>query len=341
MSRCPSVRSGTTEDVLWRLLADCLASGRSAALAVVAETSGSSPGRPGMKLLLTDDGHRMGTVGGGEVEHRVIELVHRMLWSNSTRWIVETFQLGDRNGAHRAEMWCGGSMKVAVVLCRPDSLRMVRALLDAREKGSNGCLRLSSAGIGFEALPGPGGRCPVQAMSDDGSYEELLVREPRAYVVGGGHVSLALSKILAILDFRVTVFEIRENLDTFAQNSHAFEKRQLRDYDHVGSEIPDGADVFAFVMTHCHALDQKVLAQLLGRELAYVGMLGSRTKVARVLDSLRQSGMLQGLERVHVPAGLPVGSHTPAEIAVSIAAEVVRVRNLSAKRERFRGSSMQ
>lgn len=330
----------TTEDALWRLLADCLACGKSAALAVVVETSGSSPGRAGMKLLLTDDGHRMGTVGGGEVERRVIEVVHRIMWSTSTRWIVETFQLGDRNDAQCAEMWCGGSMKVAVALCRPDSLQMVRALLDARENGSNGCLRLSSAGLGFEVLPGPGGPCLVQATSDDWSYEEILVREPRAYVVGGGHVSLALSKILAILDFRVTVFEIRENLDTFAQNSHAFERRQLRDYDHVGSAIPDGADVFAFVMTHCHALDQKVLAQLLGRELAYVGMLGSRTKVARVLGSLRQSGMSRGLERVHVPAGLPVGSHTPAEIAVSIAAEVVRVRNLSGKRAGFRGSSI-
>lgn len=329
------VRHGTTEDVFWRLLADCLTCGRSAVLTVVAETSGSSPGRAGMKLLLTDDGRRVGTVGGGEVERRVIELAHRLRSSTSTRSIVETFQLGDRNDGHRTGMACGGSMKVALALCRPDSLPMVRALLDSRERGSRGCLCLSPAGFGFESVRAPGGRNLIHATSDDWSYEEDLVRDPRAYLVGGGHVSLALSEVLAMLDYRVTVFEIRENLNTFAQNVHAFEKRQLPDYHRIGAEVPDGPDVFAFVMTHSHALDRQVLVQLLRKDLAYVGMLGSGTKIAAVLEYLRQFGTLRGMERLHAPAGLPVGSHTPAEIAVSIAAEVIRVRSLSDKPDRI------
>ena len=148
----------------------------------------------------------------------------------------------------------------------------------------------------------------------------------RLILCGGGHVSLELAHIAARLEFELVVIDDRPEFANMARFPMAhqvlctpFEEAM----DALGSRDTD----FYAILTRGHAFDKECLAHVLRGQYAYVGMIGSRTKVAAVYKALREEGFSQEmLDGVHSPIGLSIGGQTPAEIAVSIAAQLVQVR---------------
>lgn len=147
----------------------------------------------------------------------------------------------------------------------------------------------------------------------------------RLIICGAGHVSLALAQIGTLLEFDVVVIDDRAE---FA-NKERFPMAETlamplpEALDALGSR----ADDYYAIVTRGHAFDRDCLAHVLRGKYAYVGMIGSRTKIALVMDYLRSEGFAQEvLSGVHSPIGLNIGGQTPAEVAVSIAAELVQVR---------------
>ena len=128
------------------------------------------------------------------------------------------------------------------------------------------------------------------------------------------------------MEFYLIVLDERAELPTLQDNSYAQEKI-IVPFTACHQHIPNGLNHYAIIMTPSHQLDELILGQLLAKRLGYLGMLGSRTKVNTILQRLRQRFPAASLDRVHAPAGLPIPSHTPAEIAVSIAAELIQVRH--------------
>ncbi len=154
--------------------------------------------------------------------------------------------------------------------------------------------------------------------------EPLQTRAP-IVICGAGHVAHALAPLLATLDFDITVVDERPDLAT----PERFERCEVHNVDPVAfvAERPADAAEFWLVVTHDHRLDQDLIEQLLQRPHRWVGMIGSRAKVARFLRRFRAAGLDAALfDRLAAPVGLDIGAETPAEIAVSIAAELVRVR---------------
>ncbi len=148
----------------------------------------------------------------------------------------------------------------------------------------------------------------------------------RLILCGGGHVSLALAQIGALLDFEVVVLDDRSE---FASRERFPMAREIycmpfdRGLEAAGHTERD----FFAILTRGHAYDKECLARILRGPWAYVGMIGSRAKVAAVMAALEAEGFSQEeLSRVHSPIGLKLGGQTPAEIAVSIAAELVAER---------------
>lgn len=148
----------------------------------------------------------------------------------------------------------------------------------------------------------------------------------RLILCGGGHVSLELAHIAARLEFEVVVIDGRPE---FANDARFPMVHQVlcmpfeEALDQLGSRDTD----FYAILTRGHAFDKECLAHVLRGQYAYVGMIGSRTKVAAVYKALREEGFSQEiLDGVHSPIGLSIGGQTPAEIAVSIAAQLVQVR---------------
>jgi xanthine dehydrogenase accessory factor len=152
-----------------------------------------------------------------------------------------------------------------------------------------------------------------------------LLPDPHLYVIGAGHVGYHLARIAADAGFRLHVVDDREKFASAERFPDAeLIVDSIPDWLH-GAAIPAAA--FVVVVTRGHQHDLEALRALAARDLRYLGLIGSRAKVARIYDALLAEAMpLECLERVHAPIGFDIGAVTPAEIAVSILAELIAVR---------------
>lgn len=167
---------------------------------------------------------------------------------------------------------------------------------------------------------------PEGTGAEEKAYHEILYGRPKAAVLGGGHVSLELTRILKLLDFQVAVADSREE---FA-NSARFPGCQVfcRDLGQWLEETPAPDFEYYIILTRGHKEDERCLRKILEKKYEYVGMIGSRSKVAQTVEKLRKDGFPEEkLRQIHAPVGLPINARTPGEIAVSIAAEIIQVKN--------------
>ncbi len=161
-------------------------------------------------------------------------------------------------------------------------------------------------------------------------YIEPVEVEENLVIYGAGHVAQATAAVAHTLGFRVTVVDEREDLAT----PERFPDARCLVSDpvaHATALVPDHR-TYILITTHAHALDQALLQALITGDWAWLGLIGSRAKLAKFFVRLRAAGVDEALfGRVSGPVGLDIGAETPAEIAVSIAAELVRVRRGAAQ----------
>ena len=158
-------------------------------------------------------------------------------------------------------------------------------------------------------------------------YIDPIAPAPALYIIGAGHVGWHLGRMAADAGFRIHVVDDREK---FA-NAERFPDAEAIEVDDIGAWL-HRADLqptaSAVVVTRGHTHDFEAIRALAARDLRYLGLIGSRAKVARIFDALQAEGLpIEGLARVHAPIGLDIGAVTPAEIAVSILAELIAVRH--------------
>lgn len=166
-----------------------------------------------------------------------------------------------------------------------------------------------------------------QEIPEADVYRETLFGRSRAVVCGGGHVSLALVRFLKMLDFSVTVIDEREE---FASRERFPEADEIccMDFTECLESRDFGNHAYYIIVTRGHKDDYRCLTQILGRRRDYVGMIGSRKKVAMSFERLRLEGWQEEeIRKIHAPVGLAIGAETPAEIGISIAAEIIREKN--------------
>lgn len=164
-----------------------------------------------------------------------------------------------------------------------------------------------------------------------GGTEEVLV-EPlfsnsELYIIGGGHCGKALSELAAKCDFDVTVIDERpEHLE---QQNHPHACKLIHaPYGEISNHINFGTNTFIVVMTHSHSNDELAMRNILGKDYAYLGVIGSANKAKTFYVKLLQEGYNpQELSQVFLPIGFDIGSETPYEIATSILAQIIAVKN--------------
>ena len=132
--------------------------------------------------------------------------------------------------------------------------------------------------------------CFTRRAADDWSYREEAGQRPVLTIIGGGHVGLALSRVMADLDFHVRVLDDREDLATMDANIFAQEKHVVS-YRSIGRHVEEGEQSYVVIMTFGHQADEKVLAQLAGKKLRYLGLLGSPAKIAQIFARLKKKGI--------------------------------------------------
>jgi len=303
---------------LWQRALESLRQGQAAVLVTVVDAQGPVPGRPGAKMAVTAQGS-VGTIGGGVAERQLAERA-RTLAGGPT---LESFEhAGSAEGS-----FCAGTQVFALLPLGLPQAATLQSIVETLTGAGHGVLRLGSAGLSFTS----GQKAPTSfaRRGDSWTFAETLGRLEVLTIIGGGHVSLALSRVMATLPFRIVVLDDRAELPTMIGNPFAHETRVI-DFERVAEHVPDGDLSYAVIMTYAHLDDQDVLERLVGRDYRYLGMMGSAPKVRQIFANLEAKGVRrERLARVRAPIGLAIGSHTPEEIAISVAAEIVKVRNSS------------
>ncbi len=158
-------------------------------------------------------------------------------------------------------------------------------------------------------------------------FVETYEKNPRLIILGGGHVSQPVAQIGRLLGFYVTVMDDREDFVTKERFPEA-DERITGDFETLSEKIPPYENAYYVVVTRGHLGDSACAREILKRPFAYFGMIGSRTKVRITREKLLKEGFTkEQLDQIHAPIGLPIGGQMPAEIAVSIMAEIVQEKN--------------
>jgi len=157
-------------------------------------------------------------------------------------------------------------------------------------------------------------------------FLEPFLTAAKLYIFGAGHIGTALTTLGDMLGFAVTVVDNRPEYAN--QQRLPLAQRVLADeYSNALNELTFDENTYIVIVTHGHAHDEEILRYCARQKFKYLGMIGSRNKVKKALDFLRQDGIPEDvIDNIHAPIGIDIGADTPAEIAVAIAAELVAVK---------------
>jgi xanthine dehydrogenase accessory factor len=325
--------------------------GQRAALATPVRISGSAPCCGESRLLIREDGSILGTIGGGLLEAEVLQQAPEVIATDKP--ILMEFEL-TQDKACKAGMICGGSCTVLIEPIRPG--RAVDVYASAGKSEADGsCITLITvlpdrgplhklALLSGGALVGSTGDVGTDSFLREmaercGVKEELCYVEeplrvciqsvcslPSLYIFGAGHVAVPVERLAELVGFRTTVVDDRgefANADRFP----LAEQVSVATPDEAFRTLPIDAGAYVVVITRGHALDEEVVALALRTPAKYIGMIGSKRKVAAICKRLRERGFGEAdIARLHAPIGIDIGAETVEEIALSIVAELVAVR---------------
>ena len=291
------------------------------ALLLVVDSKGSSPGKAGAKMAIAPDGSRFGTIGGGQVEYNLAEqaLVLLQQPESSSRLFYE-----QHNGSGQV---CGGMQTVLYYQCTEADIAVLQDIQYTFQHRQAMQLCVSPQGLALNKVPPRAAKIEFSHHSETGwLYQELIAIQKTAYIIGGGHVSLALSQVLRLLDFEIIIIDQRQGVKTMTDNDYA-SKKIIAPYADIKQYVKEGEQAYVFIMTHSHFTDQQVLIELFPKQLAYLGVLGSQRKIKLMQKNLIEIINIECWQSIHAPIGLTIHSQTPMEIAISIAAELINEIN--------------
>ncbi len=248
---------------IYQKILDIQKKGEKAAICTVVSTKGSTPLKAGAKMIVWKDGRIFGTVGGGNLENKVILNAGKILNAN-------TSQLFNHDLQTQHGMCCGGKLAI---------------------------------------------------------YIEPIMQNKRLYVFGAGHIGKAIVKYARDLDFEIFVIDDRKEIfddwDTGGYN------KMIVNFTEILPELPFNDFTFIVIATYEHSIDREILAYCIRQPHAYLGMIGSKRKINVTVKMMTSSGIAskKQLEKVRMPIGMAINAEDHHEIAISIVAELIKIKN--------------
>jgi len=252
---------------IFEQLPKLLMAGKRAALCTVVEKIGSGPAELGRKILVTEDGKIIGTIGGGTFERKVKEEALKAIEEGKSRRLKFAFYGGAKKDEVDTGLWCGGTMAVFVDVIGP---------------------------------------------------------KPKLIIVGSGHIALPTYRVADLLGFDITVVD--DERGTLTEDRFPNAKRIYRvDFQKALKRTSVDERTFVAIIHGEPKHDLAALRHFVRERPAYLGLLGSKRKIIKLMEILKKEGISKvAIKKIHAPIGVDIGAETPEEIAVSIAAELVR-----------------
>jgi xanthine dehydrogenase accessory factor len=347
---------------LYLEITKALEKGERLALATLIHRVGSAPRAVGAKYLVKEDGTSFGSVGGGSVEAEVWQRAQKMIQKGEGG--ILHFNLTAEQLAAGGSI-CGGTVDVFVEPLRKEHLEIYREMVKIGQKGGAALLAtlISVNDVyfkreGSKALIKPSGEKFGSLMNEKALEDQIWLEsktllkdsktkisiltfqhqkieillepvfsEPTLYIFGGGHVSQQIAPLAKRVHFKVVVIDDREmfaNKERFPDADEIMVSEFERCFEHLSIDESS----YIVIVTRGHLYDGFVLEQAVKTKAAYVGMIGSKKKIRILFDDLRDKGISKEiLDRVYAPIGIDIDSETPEEIAVSIVAQLIKVRS--------------
>ncbi|MFC1824265.1 XdhC family aldehyde oxidoreductase maturation factor [Thermodesulfobacteriota bacterium] len=333
-------------------------------LATIVKQAGSAPREIGTKFLILEDGTAVGTIGGGLLEARILEEAQTVFAHYSPR-LISISLTGDAVAETHMLCGGDVTVFLEPVSPNNfNNIHLFKEVVEVNRRGGSGVLAtlidperwfmdevpklfINAAGdkkgsiLGNESIDQMVENEMTRIIKDkqpriiigkdsDGDdleiFVEPLISNPILYVFGAGHVSSQIVPLATLADFKVIVVDDRPE---FADATKFPEAEEVHHCPFEGAVKRFKVDTSSYIVivTRGHTHDKTVLVQSLRTDAGYIGMIGSRRKRNIVYQSLLEEGFAQAdLDRVHSPIGLDIGAETPEEIAVSIVAELIKVR---------------
>lgn len=346
--------------MLKQLQAIChiLEEGQDLVLATIIRHAGSTPRSVGSKMFIHRDGSSIGSIGGGLVEYEVQKLAHEIHRTGKAR--IEAVDLTGEDAATTDQMICGGRLEFLMefIQATPENVKEYRCLIESLQKGKKGFLikLLDESGDGVQQME----RCLIQkdnvvlgrftgpesgisliteevarnkgpvivAVNGKRFFAEPTFLPGTVYLFGAGHVSRPVAELATMVDFRTVILDDRSDFANRERFPKADQIKVISSFESTFDDLDIDRDSYLVIVTRGHLHDKTVLEGALHTKAGYIGMIGSRRKQHLVYKELIEKGFTEDdLKRVYNPIGLDICAETPEEIAVSIVAELIKVRS--------------
>lgn len=280
-------------------------------LMVVIANEGSSPGRKGFKMLVSKQ-QMYGTIGGGIMEHKLVEFAQSLLDKPHFEPFIKN-QIHDKSAPKdQSGMICSGQQTIAFFDIDSSYFSLTETIL------SDEIITIYYSDNGIKTN---------QPDNSEWLFTETNGLIQKAYIIGGGHVGLALSEVLSKLDFEIHLLDHRENLNTMMTN-HFVQSKEIVDFETIENHIPEGDNIYVIIMSFGYRTDDVIIRRLLDKNFKYIGMLGSSAKIETLFKNLEADGFDEAqIAEVHAPIGIDIKSETTYEIAISVAAQLIKFKN--------------
>jgi len=313
---------------IWNFIKANLSEDKSIYLMVNIQSNGSSPGQQGFGMAVCSDNSLFGSIGGGAMEHRLVEDCKHMLKSNEQQIFIKK-QVHKGNVEEGSGMICSGEQTIAFIPLNSSHIYEIAQITSCLDEKKIGILELTPVGFSFKLSKETHDiqyQCSITDESNWG-YSEVIGYRNTLYIIGAGHVGFAVSKLFSQLGFKVVLLDNRPNLDMLTNNIYADYKLVIN-YKNIADYVTESSNSYVVIMTNNHTHDDEVLSLLVRKKIKYLGLMGSKDKVASLIKSMNKKGFKNDeLKWIHSPIGVSINSKTPDEIAISIAAEIIGVKN--------------
>ena len=317
----------------WKKVLSLLNKGQNVFIAMVVDHTIHSPGTTGAKLLVTENKEMMGTIGGGIMEFTLVNRAYNILNNGNFTPEIQSLDHKKTGTNEQSGMICAGKQTNLYYVCEPEKDgEIVDKIVQNLIEGQSAIVSISPEGMSLhkQEFKNHDSQYSFTQSDNHWCYKEQLKNYNRIAILGGGHCSLALSRVMKNIGYDVFVFETHGNISKLGENNFADTTNILDDFKDAASQLSLPENTHVVVMTTDVPNDVRGLLGLLDFPFPFIGVMGSVNKISEIKKRLHAENISdQQLSRIVAPVGLAMVSNTPEEIAISVAAQLLQLRNES------------